>query len=229
MTAQPLDEVRPSDDDSRLRPSEQLVSREADEVGAGARGSPPESARLRTPGSAPIRGRRRAASRALRDRRRARASPGRSVKPDDPEVRLVHPEEDGRLGPDRALVVGGARPVRRPDLDEPRARAREDVRDPEAVADLDSSPRETTTSRPSASAASASRTAAALLLTTSAASAPVSRRSSRRGDPGASPALRARGRTRGSSSRSRSRRRARAPPRREAPGRGSCARSRRSH
>ena len=36
MTAQPLDEVRPSDDDSRLRPSEQLVSGEADEVGAGA-------------------------------------------------------------------------------------------------------------------------------------------------------------------------------------------------
>ena len=38
-----------------------------------------------------------------------------------------------------------------------------------------SSPRETSTSRPSASAASASSTAAALLLTTSAASAPVSR------------------------------------------------------
>jgi len=29
------------------------------------------------------------------------------------------------------------RPVRRPDLDEPRAGAREHVRDPEAVADLD--------------------------------------------------------------------------------------------
>ena len=39
-----------------------------------------------------------------------------------------------------------------------------------------SSPRETSTSRPSASAASASMTAAALLLTTSAASAPVRRR-----------------------------------------------------
>ena len=41
------------------------------------------------------------------------------------------------LGPDRALVVGRARAVRRSDLDEPRARAREDVGDPEAVADLD--------------------------------------------------------------------------------------------
>ena len=38
---------------------------------------------------------------------------------------------------DRLLVVGGSRAVRRPDLDEPRARARQDVRDPEAVADLD--------------------------------------------------------------------------------------------
>ena len=40
-------------------------------------------------------------------------------------------------GPDRALVVGGARPVRRADLDEPRAGAREHVGDAEAVADLD--------------------------------------------------------------------------------------------
>ncbi len=56
---------------------------------------------------------------------------------DDPKVRLVHPEEDGGLGPDRSLVVGRTRPVRRPDLDQPRARAREHLRDPEAVAYLD--------------------------------------------------------------------------------------------
>ena len=56
---------------------------------------------------------------------------------DHAEVRLVHAQEQRRLGPDRPLVVGRARAVRRPDLDEPRARAREHVGDPEAVADLD--------------------------------------------------------------------------------------------
>ena len=40
-------------------------------------------------------------------------------------------------GPIAALVVGRARPVRRPHLAQPRAGAREHVRDPEAVADLD--------------------------------------------------------------------------------------------
>jgi hypothetical protein len=56
---------------------------------------------------------------------------------DDAEVGLVHAQEQRRLGADRPFVVGGAGPVRRPDLDEPRARAGEHVRDPEAVADLD--------------------------------------------------------------------------------------------
>ena len=46
-------------------------------------------------------------------------------------------QEQRRLRPDRALVVVGARPVRRPHLDEPGARAGEHVGDPEAVADLD--------------------------------------------------------------------------------------------
>ena len=49
----------------------------------------------------------------------------------------MHAQEQRRLRPDRALVVGRARPVRRPDLDEARARAREHVGDAEAVADLD--------------------------------------------------------------------------------------------
>ena len=56
---------------------------------------------------------------------------------DDAEVRLVDAQEQRRLGPDRALVVGGARAVRRSDLDEPRAGTREHVGDPEPVADLD--------------------------------------------------------------------------------------------
>ena len=46
-------------------------------------------------------------------------------------------EQRCRALPDGPLVVGGACAVRRPDLDERRAGAREDVRDAEAVADLD--------------------------------------------------------------------------------------------
>ena len=49
----------------------------------------------------------------------------------------MHAQEQRRLRPDRALVVGGAGAVRRADLDEPRAGAGEHLRDPEAVADLD--------------------------------------------------------------------------------------------
>ena len=65
------------------------------------------------------------------------ASDGRSVKPSDAEVRLVHAQQDGGLRTGGPLVVGGAGSVRRPDLDEPSARAREHVGDAEAVADLD--------------------------------------------------------------------------------------------
>jgi DNA replication initiation complex subunit (GINS family) len=49
----------------------------------------------------------------------------------------VDAQQQRRLRPDCPLVVRGARAVRRPDLHEARARASEDVRDPEAVADLD--------------------------------------------------------------------------------------------
>ena len=49
----------------------------------------------------------------------------------------MDPEDRSGVRRQRALVVRGTRPVRRPDLDESRSRAGEDVRDPEAVADLD--------------------------------------------------------------------------------------------
>jgi hypothetical protein len=49
----------------------------------------------------------------------------------------VYPQEQGRVGADRALVVHDPRAVRRPHLDHPRARAREHIGDPEPVADLD--------------------------------------------------------------------------------------------
>ena len=66
----------------------------------------------------------------LGDRRLLRES-------DDAEVRLVDAQEECRVRADRAVVVRCARPVRRPDLAQLRAGAREDVRNAEAVADLD--------------------------------------------------------------------------------------------
>ncbi len=56
---------------------------------------------------------------------------------DDAEVRLVDAQENSRLRPDRVLVVGSARAIRRSHLDEPRAGTRKHVGDPEAVSDLD--------------------------------------------------------------------------------------------
>ena len=54
------------------------------------------------------------------------------------EVRRMDAQDDGRppVG-ERRLEVGGAGPVRRPDLDEPRAGPADDLRDPDAAADLD--------------------------------------------------------------------------------------------
>ena len=69
--------------------------------------------------------------------RRELLEPRQLGEADDAEVRLVHAQEQRRVGADRLLVVLGARAVRRADLDEPCARAREHVGDAEAVADLD--------------------------------------------------------------------------------------------
>ena len=71
-----------------------------------------------------------------RDRRQLRDG-GVLGEADLAEVRLVHAQEERGLRPDRSLVVGGARAVRRPDLVQPGARAGEHVGDAKAVADLD--------------------------------------------------------------------------------------------
>ena len=115
---------------SSLSPEKQTRSAPAARLSRGV-GSSPSVERAR-----PSRGRRRAAGRAAA-RLGQLGEPRALGEADDAEVRLVHAQQNGRLRPDRVLVVGGARPVRRPHLDEPRARAREHVGDPEAVADLD--------------------------------------------------------------------------------------------
>ncbi len=56
---------------------------------------------------------------------------------DDAEVRLVDAQQQRGVRGHGRVVVGGARAIRRPDLDEARTRACEHVGDAEAVADLD--------------------------------------------------------------------------------------------
>jgi hypothetical protein len=63
--------------------------------------------------------------------------PGQLAEADDAEVRLVHAEQHCRVRADRPFVVLRACPVRRAHLDETGAGPRQDIWDPEAVADLD--------------------------------------------------------------------------------------------
>ena len=72
----------------------------------------------------------------VRDRREL-LQPRLLREADDAEVRLVHTQQQRRLRSDRALVIGGARAVRRSHLAQASTGAYEHVRDPEAVADLD--------------------------------------------------------------------------------------------
>src|SRR5687767_11274324 len=120
MASQPLDEVGAADDDAGLRPTEELVAREADEVGPGTKALRRRRlvADAAERAGAEVVDQRQAG--ALRDRGEV-AQLGALREPEDAEVRLVHPEQYGRVVPERALVVGRARPIRRPDLDESRA------------------------------------------------------------------------------------------------------------
>ena len=229
MPAQPLDELGAADDDPRLRPAEQLVAGEADEVGAGGQALARRRLALEVDehAGAEVVHERQAVPPGDRGQLGHRRLLGEA---DDAEVRLVHAQQHGRLGADRALVVGGTRAVRRADLAQPRAGAGEHVGDAEAVADLDQ-------------LAARDEHLAALRQARRARAAPrprcCSRRArprrrsggagSRRRGPAASRARRPGGRTRGSSSRARSRPPARAPPPAGAPVRGSCARSRPWH
>ena len=81
MAAQPLDEVGAPDDDAGLRPAEELVAGEADEIGAG--GEARRGGRLvaDVERARPSRGRRRAAARARCATPASSASAGCSVKP----------------------------------------------------------------------------------------------------------------------------------------------------
>ena len=136
MPAQPFDEVGAPDDDPGLGPAEQLVAGEADEVGAGGKALLGRGLVLEM--------NKHTGAEVVDEREVVPARDGCELghgrllrEADHAEVRLVHAQQHGRLRADRTLVVGGARPVRRADLAQARARACEHVRYPEAVADLD--------------------------------------------------------------------------------------------
>ena len=179
VLAQPGDEVGAADDEPGLRPADQLVAAERHEVGAGGEALARASARGR--------GRRRAvSSSAPLPRSSTTSAPWRWATPasaggvrrlHEPglaEVRRVDAQDEpGPAVGEGRLEVGDARPVRRPDLDQPRAGAPHDLRDPDAAADLDELAAATPRRRPGRPARPRARRPPRCCSTTSASSAPV--------------------------------------------------------
>src|SRR5207237_2594872 len=115
MAPQPRDELAAAGEDPPLRAAARLVSREADEVGARRERVPRGRLVLELDQHA------RAEVvdhwQAVRPADADELGEARLLREaDDAEVRLVDAQQERRLGADRALVVGGSRPVRRPDL-----------------------------------------------------------------------------------------------------------------
>ena len=91
------------------------------------------------------------------------------------EVRGMDAQDDACALRERLHEVRGTRPVRRPDLDEPGTGAADDLRDPDAAADLhELAARDDHASAAPGRGPTLSATAAALLLVTIASAAPVS-------------------------------------------------------
>ena len=140
MAAKPLDQLGAADDDPGLRAAEQLVAREADEVGSRGhalrRGRLVPKHRLLLGSSAPE-PRSSISGIAWRAARRASASScGRSVKPTTRKLDWWTRRIAAVPASSASLVVRETRAIGRADLDEPRARTRQHVGDAEAVADL---------------------------------------------------------------------------------------------
>ena len=136
MPAHALDQVGAADRDPRLWPAQELVAGERHDVcavlerGRDGRLVPGLDERA---GAEVLDERQAVALGELRQVGRA----GLLREPDHAEVRLVDPQERRSAVGEGVLEVGEPRPVRRADLDEGCTGARQDVRDPEAVADLD--------------------------------------------------------------------------------------------
>ena len=138
----PGDQVGPPDDQPGLRPADQLVAAERDDVRPGRQPFPGEwlvgeavgGGVEQRPGAQVVDDDRAVAMGDGRDLDRVR----RLGEAGHREVRRMDAKDGLRptLG-QRRLEVGGPRPVRRPDLDQLRAGAPDDLGDPHATADLD--------------------------------------------------------------------------------------------
>jgi hypothetical protein len=138
VAAQPFHQVDAAEDQASLRPAEELVTARGDEVGAlpqyggGVRLVRQQRVRRQQPGSD-----------VHDDGRPERDQFGhadRRGEPGDDEVRRVHLEDEPGLGADRLRVVVQGGPVGGADLAQPRPAGGQQVRDAEAVADLDQLP-----------------------------------------------------------------------------------------
>ena len=142
MAAARRDGLARPDQQAGLRAAEQLVARERRERGAGA--DRPAHRRLARE-QLDVLGQHAGAD--VVDHGHAEAAQLLDLdlldEADGAEVRRMRAQDRPGLlaaGRQRGLVVGAARAVRRAHLDEPRARGREDLGDPEAAADLDQLP-----------------------------------------------------------------------------------------
>ena len=141
VAAQRRDEIGAADDDPGLGAAEQLVAREAHEVRAepeprrrvGLFGQA-HASQVHERGAAEVLEQRQPVLASDR-RQRGQLHVGREAA--DLEVAAVHLEQQRRVRSDRAPVVLGMRPIRRPDFDEPGAGRFDHVRQPERAADLD--------------------------------------------------------------------------------------------
>ena len=141
IAAQPRDQFRPARQNPGLRPAQQLVAAEGDQVRAGLQAfRRPAARRCRTAADPPrIRcpGLRRPGCRARAPAPPARAIPARAVKPDMRKLLGCTRSSRRRALADGRAVIVDVRPVGGADLAQCRAGARHDLGDAEAVADLD--------------------------------------------------------------------------------------------
>src|SRR3954453_530882 len=136
MRAAGIDRGAGAGEDPGLRPAQELVGREANEIGAGRDRS--------ADGRLVCDGVHRSGTEIVDEEDRASAGElgelrgGRLARePGDAEVRLVDAQDCRRVGVDRIVVVGEAGPVRGPDLGQDPSRLGQDLRHPKRPTDLD--------------------------------------------------------------------------------------------
>ncbi len=141
MGAERLDNLTAADDDAGLRPTEQLVAGEADDIGPSRQDLGDRVLVGKTPTTQVVQ-----ASRTLIDDERQVVVVGqigeglecrRGGKPDDSEIGLMRHQQGGCLVTDRPLVIRAVRPVRTAHLDEVASSSSHHRGQSEGTTDLD--------------------------------------------------------------------------------------------